>query len=72
MAQISNATFDVVLFSCDLGMAKPDPAIYLTATDQLGTNPADASTPTTNWPEQPRPGLTTLRITELINTNPNW
>ena len=30
---------DVVAFSCDLGVAKPDPAIYLTACHQLGVRP---------------------------------
>ena len=31
--------FDVVLYSCDLGIAKPDPEIYNAALSQLGTSP---------------------------------
>ncbi|EEP74773.1 hypothetical protein MCAG_05100 [Micromonospora sp. ATCC 39149] len=76
MALVSNATFGVVLFSCDLGMAKPDSAIYLTATDQLGADPADCLYAGTGAGDElagePQPGLTTLRIIELNNTNPNW
>lgn len=31
--------FDVVVFSCELGVAKPDPAIYRAAADRLGVAP---------------------------------
>jgi putative hydrolase of the HAD superfamily len=31
--------FDVTVFSCQAGMKKPDPRIYLMATDQLGVEP---------------------------------
>jgi putative hydrolase of the HAD superfamily len=35
------ARFDVVVFSCEAGVAKPDPRIYLAATTALGARPAD-------------------------------
>ncbi|HEU4354831.1 MAG TPA: HAD-IA family hydrolase [Actinomycetota bacterium] len=31
---------DVLVFSCEVGLRKPDPAIYLAATDRLGLAPA--------------------------------
>jgi len=33
--------FDVTVFSCAVGIKKPDPRIYLIATDQLGVDPQD-------------------------------
>ena len=33
--------FDVTVFSCSVGIKKPDPRIYLMATDQLGVDPQD-------------------------------
>jgi len=35
------ARFDTVAFSCVLGVAKPDPAIYLAACAGLGVQPGD-------------------------------
>ncbi|MEV4756359.1 HAD-IA family hydrolase [Micromonospora sp. NPDC049559] len=32
--------FDVAVFSCEVGLAKPDPAIYRAAADRLGADPA--------------------------------
>lgn len=32
---------DVLVFSCEVGLRKPDPAIYLAATDRLGLPPAE-------------------------------
>jgi putative hydrolase of the HAD superfamily len=32
---------DVAVFSCDVGLAKPDPAIYRVAADRLGADPTD-------------------------------
>jgi putative hydrolase of the HAD superfamily len=91
LALISNATsdtaeawqyspladrFDVVVFSCDVGVAKPDPAIYLTATDRLGTDPADCvyvgDGADGELAGAAAVGLTTLRITELNDTDPAW
>jgi len=34
--------FEVTVFSCIVGLAKPDPRIYLLACDQLGVEPAEA------------------------------
>ena len=34
--------FDAALFSFEIGLAKPDPAIYLEAVECLGAEPADA------------------------------
>ena len=33
-------TVDVEVFSCDVGLRKPDPEIYLLATERLGVEPA--------------------------------
>ena len=33
--------FDVTIFSCEVGMKKPDPRIYLMATDRLGMAPQE-------------------------------
>lgn len=33
--------FDTVVFSCDVGLAKPDPAIYRLAATRLGVEPAE-------------------------------
>jgi putative hydrolase of the HAD superfamily len=35
------ARFDAVMFSCEVGAAKPDPRIYLAATAALGAEPAE-------------------------------
>ncbi|GGK72514.1 HAD family hydrolase [Mangrovihabitans endophyticus] len=91
LALISNATsdtaeawpqsplaerFDVVVFSCDVGVAKPDSAIYLTATDRLGADPANCIYVGDGADEElagaTAAGLTTLRITELNDTDPDW
>ena len=34
--------FEVTVFSCTVGLAKPDPRIYLLACDQLGVEPGEA------------------------------
>jgi HAD superfamily hydrolase (TIGR01509 family) len=34
--------FDAEVFSCEVGMCKPDPRIYARACDQLGVDPCDA------------------------------
>jgi putative hydrolase of the HAD superfamily len=33
--------FDTEVFSCDVGLRKPDPAIYALASERLGVAPAD-------------------------------
>ncbi|SRR6266550_807595 len=34
--------FDITIFSCEVGLLKPDPAIYKLAIEQLGVQPAEA------------------------------
>ena len=33
--------FDVIVFSCDVGVAKPAPSIFQLALEQLGSSPAE-------------------------------
>jgi len=91
LALISNATsdtaeawphsplaerFHVVVFSCDIGLAKPDPAIYRAAADRLGADPADCvfvgDGADGELPGAAAVGMTTLRTTELNDTDPSW
>ncbi|WP_089157568.1 HAD family hydrolase [Micromonospora sp. NBS 11-29] len=91
LALISNATsetaeawprsplaprFDVVVFSCDVGLAKPDPAIYRTATDRLGAAPAECvyvgDGADGELAGAATVGMTVLRTTEHKDTDPGW
>ncbi|MFD0923609.1 HAD-IA family hydrolase [Saccharopolyspora rosea] len=40
VAEAASDAFDAVLLSGDLGIAKPDPAIYRLAADRLGVDPS--------------------------------
>ncbi|MEV4709164.1 HAD-IA family hydrolase [Actinoplanes sp. NPDC049316] len=68
--------FDVVVFSCDVGVAKPDPAVYRTATDRLGADPADClfvgDGADGELAGAAAAGMATLRVTELNDTDPHW
>ncbi|MFI5836622.1 HAD family hydrolase [Micromonospora sp. NPDC051300] len=91
LALISNATsetaeawpdgplarrFDVAVFSSDVGVAKPDPAIYHIAAERLGVAPAgcvyvgDGADGELAGAEAV--GMTVLRTTELNDTDPSW
>jgi putative hydrolase of the HAD superfamily len=91
MALISNATsdtaeawphspfaerFDVAVFSCDVGLAKPDPAIYRAAADRLGADPAECVFVGDGADEElagaAAVGMTTLRTTQFNDSDPNW
>ncbi|UQU68186.1 HAD-IA family hydrolase [Couchioplanes caeruleus] len=70
------ARFDVVVFSCEVGLAKPDPAVYRAATDRLGADPAHClfvgDGADGELAGAAAAGLPTLRITELNDTDPLW
>jgi putative hydrolase of the HAD superfamily len=68
--------FDAVALSCELGLGKPDPAIYRWATDALGVTPqqclyvgdgADGE-----LAGAAALGMTVLRTTEFADTDPTW
>jgi putative hydrolase of the HAD superfamily len=40
--RLNAGTFDVIVYSAEEGLAKPDPAIFLRALDRLGVAPAEA------------------------------
>ncbi|MDH6464069.1 putative hydrolase of the HAD superfamily [Micromonospora sp. A200] len=91
LALISNATsetaeawpqsplarrFDVAVFSCDVGLAKPHPAIYHTATARLGVAPAECvfvgDGADGELAGAAAVGMTVLRTTEHSDTDPSW
>ncbi|MEV4693453.1 HAD family hydrolase [Micromonospora echinospora] len=91
LALISNATsetaeawaagplarrFDVAVFSCAVGLAKPDPAIYRTATERLGVAPAECvyvgDGADGELAGAAVVGMTVLRTTEHQDTDPGW
>ncbi|WP_327031720.1 HAD family hydrolase [Micromonospora ureilytica] len=91
LALISNATsetaeawpqsplarrFDVAVFSCDVGLAKPDLAIYHTAVGRLGVAPADCvyvgDGADGELAGAAAVGMTVLRTTEHNDTDPSW
>ncbi len=91
LALISNATsdtsepwpqsplarrFDVAIFSCDVGLAKPDPAIYHLAAERLGVEPAECffvgDGSDGELPGAAAVGMTVFRTTEHNDTDPSW
>ncbi|MCZ7426801.1 HAD family hydrolase [Micromonospora sp. WMMA1949] len=91
LALISNATsetaeawaagplarrFDVAVFSCEVGLAKPDPAIYRTAAQRLGVAPGDCvyvgDGADGELAGAAAVGMTVLRTTEHQDTEPGW
>jgi putative hydrolase of the HAD superfamily len=42
-AHVNASVFDVLIFSAEVGLAKPDPAIYRLALDRLGVAPQEAA-----------------------------
>ncbi|MGW5666740.1 HAD family hydrolase [Micromonospora sp. NPDC003776] len=91
LALISNATsdtaeawpqsrlahrFDVAIFSCDVGLAKPDPAIYHLAAEGLGVGPAECvfvgDGSDGELAGAAAVGMTVFRTTEHNDTDPSW
>ena len=91
MALVSNATsdtaeawpnsrlalrFDVAVFSCELGVAKPDPTIYRVAAERLGVDPAECvfvgDGADGELAGAAAVGMTVLRTTEHNDTDPRW
>ncbi|MGY4907845.1 HAD family hydrolase [Micromonospora aurantiaca (nom. illeg.)] len=91
LALISNATsetaeawpggplarrFDVTVFSCEAGLAKPDPAIYRAAAQRLGVAPADCvyvgDGADGELAGAAAAGMTVIRTTEHQDTDPGW
>jgi putative hydrolase of the HAD superfamily len=70
------ARFDVAVFSCDLGVAKPDPEIYLAATGALGAAPSECAYIGDGAGGElggaAALGMRVLRTTELNDTDPSW
>ncbi|MGS2620075.1 HAD family hydrolase [Micromonospora sp. LZ34] len=91
LALISNATsdtaeawpqsrlahrFDVAVFSCDVGLSKPDPAIYHLAAERLGVGPAECifvgDGSDGELAGAAAVGMTVFRTTEHNDTDPSW
>ncbi|MEH0845180.1 HAD-IA family hydrolase [Micromonospora sp. CPCC 205711] len=70
------ARLDVAVFSCEIGVAKPDPASYLTATDRLGVAAGDCVFVGDGSDDElagaAAVGMTVLRTTEHNDTDPTW
>jgi putative hydrolase of the HAD superfamily len=59
--------FDAVVISGDTGICKPDPAIYLLATDELGVPPDEcvfADDTAANLPAVEELGMATVHFTD--------
>ncbi|MFI6240223.1 HAD family hydrolase [Micromonospora sp. NPDC050795] len=91
LALISNATsetaeawpqsslarrLDVAVFSCEVGLAKPDPAIYRIAAERLGVAPSECvfvgDGADGELAGAAAVGMTVLRTTEHNDTDPSW
>ena len=91
LALISNATsetaeawpqsplarcFDVAVFSSDVGLAKPDPAIYRIAAERLGVAPGECvfvgDGADGELAGAAAAGMTVLRTIEHKDTDPDW
>ena len=91
LALISNATaeaaeawphcllasrFDVAVFSCEVGLAKPDPGIYRLAAGRLGVDPTECvfvgDGADGELAGAAAVGMTVLRTTEHSDTDPRW
>ncbi|MFI2710403.1 HAD family hydrolase [Micromonospora sp. NPDC018662] len=91
LALISNATsdtaeawpqsplaqrFDVAVFSCDVQLAKPDPAIYRLAAERLAARPAECvfvgDGADGELAGAAAVGMTVFRTTEHNDTDPGW
>ncbi|MBQ0906412.1 HAD family hydrolase [Micromonospora sp. U21] len=91
LALISNATsdtaeawpqsplahrFDTAVFSCDVGLSKPDPAIYHLAAERLGVGPTECifigDGADGELAGAAAVGMTVFRTTEHNDTDPSW
>jgi putative hydrolase of the HAD superfamily len=70
------ARFKVAVFSCDLGIAKPDRQIYLAAAEGLGALPAECvyvgDGADGELAGAAAVGMTVIRTTEHNDTDPSW
>jgi putative hydrolase of the HAD superfamily len=68
--------FDVVVFSCVVGLAKPDPAIYGLAAQRLGADPAECVFVGDGADDElagaAGVGMTVLRTREHTDSDPQW
>ncbi|SCE98410.1 putative hydrolase of the HAD superfamily [Micromonospora coriariae] len=68
--------FDIAIFSCDVGLAKPDPAIYHLAAERLGVRPAECvfvgDGADGELAGAAAVGMTVFRTTEHNDTDPGW
>jgi putative hydrolase of the HAD superfamily len=68
--------FAAVVFSCDLGLAKPDREIYLAATEALGATPVECvyvgDGADGELAGAAALGMTVIRTTEYSDTDPAW
>jgi len=68
--------FDVAVFSCDLGVAKPDPRIYLAAAESLSARPANCIYVGDGADRElagaAALGMRVIRTTEHNDTDPSW
>ncbi|MEU2611879.1 HAD family hydrolase [Micromonospora sp. NPDC007271] len=68
--------FDVAVFSCEVGVAKPDPAIYRAAAERLGVRPTDCvfvgDGADGELAGAAAVGMTVIRTTEHNDTAPDW
>lgn len=68
--------FDVAVFSCQVGVAKPDPAIYRVAADRLGVDPAECvfvgDGADGELAGAAAVGMTVIRTTEHHDNDPSW
>ncbi|MFI7606017.1 HAD family hydrolase [Micromonospora sp. NPDC049366] len=68
--------FDVAVFSSEVRLAKPDPAIFHAAAGRLGVAPAECVYVGDGADGEPAGaaavGMTVLRTTEHNDTDPSW
>lgn len=68
--------FDAAMFSCELGVAKPDQRIYLAAMTALGAQPADCfyvgDGADGELAAAAALGLTVFRTTQHVDNDPTW